>query len=113
MDDDIPWLSNLPSEWQVAVDRPLYFRQYLEYEMQAERTVGYDQDDRPCYISHHYTLTRQAADCDGEFVEQNTYSEEMAAWRLRDERWLIFRTTSTNPNYAPRGFYVLSPDMPR
>lgn len=107
------WTKHLPSIWRDIVEAPLYFKQYSEYEMSAERTLGYDADDHPCFTSHRFMLTSLASDDDEEFYEVVTYSEEMAAWRLRDERWLVFRLISTNDCYPSNGFYVLSPDMPR
>lgn len=107
------WLKHLPEAWLGAIDSPLYFKRYSEYEISAERTVGYDADDQPCFTAHRYVLTRTASDDDEEFYEVVAYAEEMAAWRLRDERWLIFRSITTSPCNAPRGFYAVSPDMPR
>lgn len=107
------WAEHLPAIWREIAEAPLYFKQYSEYEMSAERTLGYDADDHPCFTSHRFMLTSLASDDDEEFYEVLTYSEEMAAWRLRDERWLVFRLISTNNCYPSRGFYVLSPEMPR
>ena len=107
------WDKHLPREWREAIEDPLYFAQYSEYEMVANRAVGYDADDLPCFTSHRFQLTRLASDDDEEFYELVTYSEEMAAWRLRDERWLIFRLIATNNCGEPRGFYLFSPEMPR
>lgn len=107
------WQKHLPEAWLGAVDHPLYFKRYNEYEICAERSVGYDADDSPCFTAHQFILTSMASDDDEEFYEVVTYAEEMAAWRLRDERWLIFRTITTAPCNAPRGFYAVSPDMPR
>lgn len=114
--DDLPapaasrWDRHLPDAWIDAVDQPLHFDHYSEYEIKAERTVGYDADYLPCFTSHSFTLPRPATDDPGGAF---AYSEEMAAWRLRDERWLIFRTITTQPCNPPRGFYAISPDMPR
>lgn len=107
------WLKHLPEAWLGAVEAPLYFKRYREYEISAERTLGYDADDHPCFTAHRYVLTRTASDDDEEFYEVVAYAEEMAAWRLRDERWLIFRSITTSPCNAPRVFYAVSPDMPR
>lgn len=114
--DDLPppaasrWDRHLPDAWTDAVDPPLHFDHYSEYEMRAERTVGYDADQLPCFTSHSFTLARPTTGDPGGAFD---YSEEMAAWRLRDERWLIFRTITTQPSNPPRGFYAISPDMPR
>lgn len=107
------WQKHLPSEWRDAIEAPLHVKQYSEYEMPAERTVGYDADEKPCFTSHRFLLTSLSSD-DGEtFYEVVTYSEEMAAWRLRDERWLVFRLISTNNDKLARGFYAFKPEMPR
>lgn len=107
------WRRHLPDDWRDAVSPPLYFKCYQEYEISADRVVGYDADDLPCFTSHRFELTRLATDDDEEFYEVLTYSEELAAWRLRDERWLVFRMMNTDPCNPPRGFYAFSPDWPR
>jgi len=111
--DSPPWIKHLPVGWHDAIEAPLYFKQYSEYEIDAQRTLGYDADDQPCFTAHRFQLTNLASDDDEEFYEVVSYSEEMAAWRLRDDRWLIFRAISTNTCNPPRGFYAISPDMPR
>lgn len=107
------WEQHLPAGWRNAVEIPLYFNQYSEYEISAERCIGYDADDAPCFTAHRFQLTSLATDDDEEFYEVVSYSEELAAWRLRDERWLVFRQTSSHNCGAGRSFYALSPDMPR
>lgn len=112
--DGVPaWLRHLPGEWRQAIEVPLYFEQYSEYEISAERAVGYDADDRPCFTTHRFLLTRLVSDDDEEFYEVVTYAEEMAAWRLRDERWLVFRRNSADQGGQPRSFYAFSTVMPR
>ena len=81
--------------------------------MSADRSFGYDADDCPCFIAHRFELTRTVSDDDEEFYQVVTYSEEMAAWRLRDERWLVFRRNSNQDCTSPRGFYAFSADIPR
>lgn len=107
------WKLHLPDGWQESVESPLYFEHHCEYEISADRTVGYDSDDKPCFTSHRFQLTSLASDDDEEFYEIVTYAEEMAAWRMCDGRWLIFRTISTNSCNLPRGFYAFSAKMPR
>jgi len=107
------WRKYLPAEWSDAVDIPLYFERHVEYEIRAGRLLGYDAEHRTCFTSHHFQLTYPASDDDEEFYEIVTYTEEMSAWRLRDERWLVFRLIGTGDCQTPRGFYVLSPEMPR
>ena len=107
------WAPALPREWLDAVESPLYFTAYREYEMAAERCLGYDADDHPCYRAHRVLLTRLQSDDDEEFYEAPAYYEEMAAWRLRDERWLVFRRQLADDGQPGRGFYTLHPAMPR
>jgi len=106
------WAVFLPRAWQDAVDAPLYFERHVEYEMSAERVIGYDVDDSPCYTAHHFDLTSLASDDDEDFYEVVTYSEEMAAWRLRDSRWLIFRRIQKLHCKDSSSFYTISTEMP-
>jgi hypothetical protein len=107
------WLEHLPDEWLEAIEVPLYFEQYSEYEINAERAVGYDADDRPCFATHRFLLTELVTDDDDEFYEVVAYAEEMAAWRMRDERWLVYRRNSAHQGGQPRSFYAFSSAMPR
>lgn len=107
------WDRFLPAGWSSAVDPPLYVEHYREYEIAAQRSVGYDADDRPCFTAHEFTLTRSQAAGDAPPREVIAYAEEMAAWRLHDQRWLVFRLTRNDPGGLPRSFYALSPEMPR
>lgn len=107
------WAQHLPNEWRDAIDPPLYFEHYCEYEIAASRSVGYDADDLPCFTAHQFQLTQSATDDDEEFYEVVSHSEELAAWRLRDERWLVFRKDSTDSGQPPRSFYSVSRQMPR
>ncbi|WP_374328304.1 hypothetical protein [Azonexus sp.] len=109
----IDWLRLLPAEWRDAVDAPLYFRRYREYEILAERTIGYDEDARPCFITHQFALTRLLSDDDEEFYESVSLAEEMTAWRLHDGRWLVLRNTQPDPGSKNGDFYAIHPDAPR
>jgi hypothetical protein len=57
--------------------------------------------------------TSLASDDDEDFYEGVTSSEKMAAWRLRDDRWRVFRLITLSDCGTPRGFYTVSPNMPR
>jgi hypothetical protein len=83
--------------------------EFQEYQLDAQRWVGYDADEQPCYTAHHYALPAQDASAGAAVA----YSEMLAAWRLRDERWLVFRLIGAGGATLPRGFYVFSPEMPR
>lgn len=107
------WRHHLPALYSEAIIVPLYFKKYREYEISADRCVGYDADDQPCHIAYRVELTRIASDDDEEFYEVVSYREELSAWLLRDDRWLVFRATLTDPCTPTRDFYAISPDMPR
>lgn len=107
------WRTELPSEWAHLVEVPLDFELYREYEMPAQRVVGRDVSGEACFVHHQYLLSRVCSDGE-ECYEELDYYEEMHAWRLRDERWLIYRRVATGAcTPATRGFYSFSPHMPR
>ena len=108
------WNRLLPTHWADLAEAPLHFSHYSEYEIAAERTVGYDADDRPCFTAYRFTLTSPASDDDETFYPIVTHSEEMAAWRLRDERWLVWREVHADEDcQSARSFYSLAQGMPR
>lgn len=111
--EEADWLRHLPKKWRDAVDAPLYFHHYREYEIAARRTVGYDEDDHPCFITHEVILTRLSSDDDEEYYEAVTYRENMNAWRLRDGRWLVLRNTQPESCSRNGGFHAIHNDMPR
>jgi hypothetical protein len=111
--NEVDWRFRLPEKWRDAVDVPLYFHHYREYEIAARRTVGYDEDERPCFIAHEVILTRLSSDDDEEYYEVVTYREDMNAWRLRDGRWLVLRSTQSEPCSRNGGFYAIHQEMPR
>lgn len=108
------WQNGLPAEWRVAAIAPLHFATFREYEIPASRTLGYDEDGLPCYYHHSYVLGELRSDDDEEFYEHIAYGEEVEAWRLRDERWLIWRIVHEDGVCrGNRGFYSFSERMPR
>lgn len=112
-ENDEAWHALLPREWLDAAEVPLYFEEFSEYEIQARRIVGYDQDQQPCYVAYRYLQTRLCCDDDESFYESISYHEQGAAWRLRDQRWLSFRRVDCGQADVPRGFYTFSNEMPR
>ncbi|MDR3323885.1 MAG: hypothetical protein LBS89_06755 [Zoogloeaceae bacterium] len=112
--DDLSWQTHLPPEWRSQVDPPLELRHYQDYEMEASRVVGYDADDKPCYTAYRFSLLEPRSDDGEEFYTVLAYGESLAAWRLRDERWLIWREIRTEEDCAQaRSFYSLAQEMPR
>lgn len=111
---DPDWQQALPAEWRAAAVAPLSFAIHREYEMPACRSFGYDADGAPCYYRHAFLLGAPRSDDDEEFYEAVVYGEEVEAWRLRDERWLVWRIVRQDEDCrAPRGFYSFSEQMPR
>ena len=111
---DPEWQKALPIEWRDAAIAPLNFTTYREYEMPASRTLGYDEEGQACYYCHTYILSSLCSDDDEEFYEAIAYGEEVQAWQLRDERWLIWRIVHEDGVCrGNRGFYIFSGDMPR
>lgn len=109
------WQKGLPAEWpkwRLAAVTPLNFSTFREYEMPASRTPGYDEDGQPCYYHHCYVLGELLSDDDEAFYEHIAYGEEVEAWRLRDERWLIWRIVHENGGCrGNRGLYCFSESM--
>jgi hypothetical protein len=93
---------------------PLEFEVFREYEIAAARVRGLDEDGAPCYCAHSVFIPEVRSDDDDEFYQIVTYAERLAAWRLRDGRWLIYRRTGGADCAAPlHSFYSFSDAMPR
>ena len=108
------WRDHLPEEWRDCVVAPLRFEHHREYEMPAARCFGFDEDDAACYYAHAYTLTELRSDDDEEYYEVPSYRETVRAWRLRDERWLIYRHLKSGDDCSPgQEFYSFSATPPR
>lgn len=112
--DDTRWLARLPASWRDQVEPPWAFCQYRDEELAAVRVVGSDIDDEPCYTAYRFSIVEPRSDDDETFYRVETYGEELAAWRLRDGRWLIWREIRTEDRLEDaRGFYSFANEMPR
>lgn len=110
----VRWWQDLPASWRDLVVVPITFEVSREYEMAADRTIGRDEDDEPCYCAFRYVLTELRSDDDDVFYEEAVYAESLTAWRLRDARWLILRKVTGNYLLgAVHSFFSLSDSMPR
>lgn len=110
----VPWHQGLPDEWRAAAIAPLEFMHHREYELPAHKTVGFDEAHAACYYHHVYVLGSLCSDDDEDFYEAVVYGEEVEAWRLRDERWLVWRVVHEDGACAGnRGFYSFSEEMPK
>jgi len=111
---DPDWRKELPRDWRSFAIAPLSFATHRDYEMPASRTLGYDEEMQPCFYRHTYMLGALYSDDDEEYYADIAYGEEVCAWRLRDERWLIWRMVHEDGGgRASRGFYSFSENMPR
>jgi hypothetical protein len=112
--DDARWLHRLPVVWRTQVEPPWEFHQYHDEELGAVRVVGSDIDGQPCYTTWRFSLIEPRSDDDETFYSVEAYGEELAAWRLHDERWLIWREIRTEETpESGHSFYSFSATMPR
>jgi hypothetical protein len=108
------WQQGLPAEWRAEAIAPLRFIIHCEYEMPASRTLGYDKDDLACYHHHAFALGEPRSDDDEEFYEALIHGENVHAWRLRDQRWLVWRVVRKEGDCrGNRGCYSFSERMPQ
>jgi hypothetical protein len=110
--DPTQWRIGLPPEWRDLVIPPLSLESHRDYEMAAERTIGRDEDDQPCFCRSRFIVTETRSDDDEEFYQIAAYAEALTAWRLRDDRWLIHRLI-TREGERGHGFYSFGEHMPR
>jgi hypothetical protein len=112
--EGVRWWQDLPAARRDLVVVPLRFDVLREYEILADRTNGYDENDEACYCAYRFVLSSLRSDDDEVFYEEPSYAESTVAWRLRDERWLIFRSIVGNYELgAKHSFYSFSSSMPR
>jgi len=108
------WQQHLPADWRQQVVVALDFTEHREYEMPASRTLGRDAEGALCYYAHRYLLEESRSDDDEDFYRVVAYGEQVHAWRLRDERWLIYRQVQSGDEQTPgRAFYSFSAQPPR
>ena len=111
---DPEWTADLPPEWRPMAIAPLSFSVHRDYELPASRTIGYDEEMATCFYRHTYVLGELCSDDGEEFYEAIVYGEEVCAWRLRDDRWLVWKITHEHGECrGNRGFYSFSEQMPR
>jgi len=112
-EQEIEWRQHLPVEWRDSVVAPLDFKTHQEYEMAARRSFGYDGEGQACYYAHRYALDASRTDDDEDFYRVVAYGEAVLAWRLRDDRWLVYRRIYTGEeNALGRAFYSFSDRPP-
>lgn len=110
---DQRWWERLPAPWREMALPPLYFDLFRDEQLKAERVFGYDADDSACYYAHRYQLQEPRSDDGEEFYAATAYAESVAAWLLRDGRWLIHRVVRVGEDCNGQAFYSFSESMPR
>ena len=110
----IAWQQDLPSSLMELVVAPIRFKVAQEYEMAADHTKGYDQQNNPCYCAFRHVRTQLRSDDDEVFYEAPVYAEMLTSWKLEDERWLILREIIGNFELGQvHSHFSLSESMPR
>lgn len=101
---EVDWVERVPLLWRSLITGPLWVDVFRDQQAGAERWVGYDEDEDPCYCRYRFQV--------GGGTQQ--HREDLAAWRLRDGRWLIHRIIQCQADGgAAYLFYAFSEHMPR
>jgi hypothetical protein len=104
----VDWGERLPQLWRSLTVAPLWVDVNRDQEAGAERWMGYDEEEQPCYCRYRFQLPV------GSLIGEQLYREDLAAWRMRDGRWLIHRViTSQADGVTSYAFYAFSESMPR
>lgn len=107
---EVDWAKRLPLLWRSLTVGPLWVDVNRDADAGAERWMGYDEEEQPCYCRYrfHMPIGQIGGDNDG------LYSEDLAAWRMRDGRWLIHRVINCDAEgKTAYAFYAFSESMPR
>lgn len=108
------WREGLPPDWLAQVVQPVFFSRHRDYEIEAERVIGYEVEDEPCYCSYRVVLTELRSDDDETWFMQPVHAERLTGWRLVDARWLILRQISQGEDcLGVQAFFSFSGEMPR
>jgi hypothetical protein len=111
---DDRWREGLPAEWAHLTVMPVRIDEYRDYEADAARMLGRDEDGEPCFTKHRFVRREPCSDDGEDFYTVISYGELMTAWRLSDGRWLMRRIVVREGEIEDgRSFYALSESMPR
>lgn len=107
---EVDWADRLPMLWRSLAVGPLWVDVNRDVDAGAERWLGFDEEERPCYCRYRFQMPigHLAGDHDA------VYQEDLAAWRMRDGRWLIHRIIMCQADgRTSYSFYAFSERMPR
>lgn len=116
---ELDWQARLPPSWKGQVVVPLWVNVHRDHEVGAERWLGFNEDDQPCYCRYRFVVSGQEApdhEAQGETETERrvSYCEDLTAWLMRDGRWVIHREIlSQAERPTSYSFYALSERMPR
>jgi hypothetical protein len=110
---ELDWQALLPANWKDQVIGPLWVNVHRDHEVGAERWLGFNEDEQPCYCRYRFVIA-QRDQTPGEAERRLSYCEDLTAWLMRDGRWLIHRKIlSQAARPTSYSFYSLSERMPR
>lgn len=111
------WDEHLPAQYLGLALIPVVFERFDEPEAQAVKCMGYNSLKQCCFYRHQFTLTRAVMDEDESFHEEETYFEEVRAWRLENGSWLRRTVTGGEAGNCRsrnlRPVYEIVADRPR
>jgi hypothetical protein len=107
------WAQRLPTAWRDQVVEPLWVRVQRDAGSGAERWLGFNEDEQPCFVRQCFSIPAgEEAHLPAQAV---AHGEDLKAWCMRDGRWLIHRIIFSQAEDQPRSFsfYAFSESMPR
>jgi hypothetical protein len=113
---EVNWAERVPTLWRSLTIGPLWVDVNRDQEAGAERWIGYDEEEQPCYCRYQFQVPIGAmgGGMSGTPEAEQVYKEDLAGWRMRDDRWLIHRIiTCQTDGVTSYSFYAFSESMPR
>jgi len=111
---EVDWAARLPLIWRSLTIAPLWVDVNRDVDAGAERWMGYDEEELPCYCRYRFQVDIGTLDGGAGDPAQAGYREDLAAWRMRDGRWLIHRIIACQADgLTSYSFYAFGESMPR
>lgn len=111
---ELDWSERVPVLWRGLTVGPLWVDVFRDSQAGAERWVGYDEEEAPCYCRYRFQVDIGALGGEADGGVHPQYLEDLAAWRMRDGRWLIHRIIRCHADGdTSYSFYAFSEQMPR
>ncbi|NNM82163.1 MAG: hypothetical protein HKL98_06140 [Burkholderiales bacterium] len=82
------WDETLPVAYLGKAFAPVRFEQFEDADARSSRSIGYDAVGACCYYRHFFCLTRVVLEEDDLFGEEESFYEEVIAWKLANGKWL-------------------------